>query len=130
MSKDATPPFAIPPEMRAMAEQSVEQAKTAFNTFIHAAHDAAGRIDSQAKAAQASMQGVNDKAVGYAERNVAAAFEFAQKVVRATSVQDVVKLQTEFVQSQMQALGEQAKDLGETATKTMMGGAGGAKPRS
>lgn len=130
MSKDATPPFVIPPEMRALAEQSVEQAKTAFNTFINAAHDAVGRIDSQAKAAQASVQGVNDKAVSYAERNVAAAFEFAQKVVRATSVQDVVKLQTEFVQSQMQALGEQAKDLGETATKTMMGAAGGPKPRS
>jgi phasin len=128
MSKEATPTFAIPPEMRAVAEQSVEQAKTAFNTFINAAHDAVSRIDSQAKVAQAGVQGVNDKAVSYAERNVAAAFEFAQKVVRAGSVQDVVKLQTEFVQSQMQALAEQAKELGETAAKTLMGG--GAKPPS
>jgi phasin len=115
MSKDPTPPFGIPPDMRTLAEQSVEQAKTAFNTFINAAHDAVGRFDAQAKVAQAGARGMSDKAVGYAESNVTAAFDFAQKVVRATSVQELVKLQTEFVQSQMQALSEQAKDLGETA---------------
>jgi len=120
MPKDPAPPFGVPPDMRVLAEQSVEQAKTAFNTFINAAHDAVGRMDAQAKVAQEGARGVSDKAVTYAERNVAAAFDYAQKVVRATSVQDLVKLQTEFVQSQMQALGEQAKDLGETAAKNVI----------
>jgi len=123
MSKDPTPPFGIPPDMRALAEQSVEQAKSAFNSFINAAHDAVGRLDAQAKAAQEGARGMSDKAVGYAERNVAAAFDYAQKVVRATTVQELVKLQAEFVQSQMQALSEQAKDLGETAAKNVMSSA-------
>jgi phasin len=105
--------------MRTLAEQSVEQAKTAFNTFINAAHDAVGRLDAQTRAAQADARDVSDKAVTYAERNIAAAFEHAQKVVRATSVQELVKLQTEFVQAQMQALGEQARELGETAAKNL-----------
>jgi phasin len=120
MVHDQTPPFGIPPDMRTLAEQSVEQAKTAFNTFINAAHDAVGRFDAQAKAAQESARGVGDKAVSYAERNVAAAFEHAQKIVQATSIQEFVKLQTEFVQSQMQALSEQAKDLGETTAKNVI----------
>ena len=115
MSKDPAPPFGIPPDMRVIAEQSVEQAKTAFNTFINAAHDAVGRFDAQAKATQAGARDMSDKAVSYAESNVAAAFDFAQKVVRATTLPELVKLQTEFVQSQMQALSEQAKDLGDTA---------------
>lgn len=119
MSKDQSPPFGIPPDMRTLAEQSVEQAKVAFNTFINAAHDAVGRFDAQAKAAQEGARGVSDKAVSYAESNVAAAFDYAQKVVRATSVPELLKLQTEFIQSQMQSLSTQAKDLGE-ATKDAM----------
>src|SRR6266567_1485583 len=86
MPQDALPPFAIPSEMRAMAEQSVEQARTTFNTFINAAHEAFSQFEGQAKAAQAGARSVSDKAMSYAEHNVAAAFDFAQKVVRAKSV--------------------------------------------
>jgi phasin len=113
--------------MRALAEQSVEQAKSAFNAFITAAHEAVSRFEGQAKAAQAGARDINDKAMSYAEHNVAAAFDFAQKIVRANNVQDLVRLQTEFVQAQMQALNEQARDLGQTAAKSAIGGG---KPQS
>lgn len=123
MAKDSMPPFGIspfgiPPEMRSIAEQSVEQAKTAFNTFINAAHETMNTFEGQTKATQAGAKGVSDQAMGYAERNVAAAFEFAQKLVRVTSVQELVRLQTEFVEAQIKALSQQAKELGEAATKT------------
>ena len=42
------------------------------------------------------------------------------KLLQAKDVQDLVKLQTEFVQAQMHAMTEQAKDLSETTTKAMM----------
>ena len=58
--------------------------------------------------------------LNYAERNVHNAFAFAHKFVQVKDVQDLVKLQTEFIQSQMQAMTEQVKDLSETATKTVM----------
>jgi len=122
MSKDAIPPFGIPSDMRVLAEQSVEQAKVAFNTFISAAHDAVSRMEGQAKATQAGARDVGDKAVAYAEKNVAAAFDFAQKVVRANNPQELLRLQTEYMQAQMQALTEQAKELGETAARSVMGG--------
>jgi hypothetical protein len=53
----------------------------------------------------------------FAEQNVASSFEFAQQVVRAKDVQDVMKLQADYIKRQMQALGEQAKELGESTTK-------------
>jgi phasin family protein len=56
----------------------------------------------------------------FAERNVLSAFEFAQKIVQARDIQELIRMQTEFVQSQIQVLSEQVKDLGETATKTAM----------
>ena len=63
---------------------------------------------------------LSSKVLGYAERNVASTFEFAQRLVQVKDVQDLAKLQMEFIQSQMQAMTEQAKDLSETATKSIM----------
>ena len=122
MSSDSVPPFGVPSDMRALAEQGVEQAKAAFNTFMNAAHEAATRIEGQAKAAQEGARDVGDKAMAYAEQNVAAAFDFAQKAVRAGNPQELLKLQTEYVQAQMQMLSEQVKALGEAAAKGAMTG--------
>ena len=64
---------------------------------------------------------LSNKALGYAERNVASAFEFAQRLVQVRDVQALTKLQMDFIHAQMQAMTEQAKDLSETATKAADG---------
>ncbi len=69
-NEDATP-FAIPSEMRNLAEHSVEQAKSAFNTFIAAAHDAVQSMEGQAKTVRAGAKDASERAMSYAERNVA-----------------------------------------------------------
>jgi len=58
--------------------------------------------------------------MSFAEQNVANSFEFAQKLMRAKDIQEVMALQQEFLQSQMKVMSEQAKDLGSAATKTAM----------
>ena len=63
---------------------------------------------------------LSNKVLGYAELNVASAFEFAQRLVQVRDVDELTKLQMEFVRGQMQAITEQAKDLSETATKLVM----------
>jgi len=62
---------------------------------------------------------LSDRILSYAERNVASAFEFAQRLAQVKNVQDIFMLQTEFMRAQMQAMAEQAKDLGETTTKAL-----------
>lgn len=121
MAKDTTAQFEIPAEMRALAEQSVEQARVAFDKFISAAHNAVNTFEGQAKTAQAGAKDVSEKAMTYAEENVNNAFAFAQKLVRAKDISDLMQLQADFVKTQMQILSEQAKELGETATKHAMG---------
>ncbi len=113
----ATDRFEIPPEMRAFAEKSVEQAKQAFDGFISAAHNAVTAFEGHAETARKGAKHVTEKAMNFAEQNVAASFEFAQKLLRAKDVQEVLKLQAEFVRTQMQVLAEQAKELGESAGK-------------
>ena len=63
---------------------------------------------------------LSNKILGYAERNVGSAFEFTQKLVQVRDIQDLTRLQMEFIQAQMQALIEQAKDLSETTTKAVI----------
>jgi len=120
MDKDAMRHFEIPADMRAMAEKSVEQARVAFNTFMTAAQEAMSTFEGQAKAAQAGAKDMSEKALGYAERNVANTFAFADRIVHAKDAQEFVRLQTEFVQAQMKELAEQAKELGESAAKMAM----------
>jgi phasin len=112
MTKNKSP-FELPTDVRKMTEQSMDQVRTAIN----------GYLQFFQRAVPGNVMGGNElsnKVMNYAERNVANAFEFAQKLVQVKDVQDLVKLQTEFIQSQMQAMTEQAKDLSETATKAVM----------
>ena len=128
MDKDTMRQFEIPAEMRAMAEKSVGQARSAFNTFMTAAHNAVATFEGQAKATQTGAKDVSDKALSCAERNVANTFAFMERVVQAKDAQEFIRLQTEFVQNQMRELAEQAKELGESATKMAMKSVPQSKP--
>jgi len=116
-NKVGIPHFEVPADVRAMTEKSMEQARVAFNAFMSAAQRATSHFEDQAKAVQAGAKDVSEKAMSYAERNVANTFAFADRLVHAKDIQQVIALQTEFVQAQMKELAEQAKELGEAASK-------------
>jgi hypothetical protein len=61
---------------------------------------------------------LNKKLLSYATENVSAAFGFVQKLSQAKNLEDVVKIQTEFMTAQMNSFNEQAKNIGEIYTKT------------
>jgi phasin len=116
MADDPMPNFEIPSEMRQIAEKSLDEARKAFDGFIAAAQKAAMDMERQTTAAQAGARDVGKKAIAFAEQNVTTSFEFAQKLARAKSAEEIRQLQTEFLKTQMQVLSDQAKELGEAAT--------------
>jgi phasin len=116
----------IPPEMRAFAQKSVDEAKKAFETYMDTAVKALSAAEGSAGAIQEGTRELGRKAMGFAEDNVAASFAFAEKLVRAKDAQEVLRLQAEFAKAQMRALAEQAKALGQTASETARDAA---KPR-
>ena len=111
------PPYEIPAEMRDLAEKSVEQARKAFDSFMNAAQRAADTLGDSQEAAQTGARDLGQKAVGFAEQNVSAAFDFANKLVNAKDAQEILTLQAEFVRSQLAAFGEQSREIGSAATK-------------
>jgi phasin len=107
-------PYEIPAEMRDFAEKSVEQARKAFEGFIGAAQKAVGSVEASPLAMPAGVKDIGAKAMTYAEANVKAAFDHAQKLVHAKDLQEVMQLQSEYLKSQMATLQEQAKEIGTT----------------
>jgi phasin len=109
--------FEIPAEMRAFAERSFEQAKIAFDKFMEAAQQTMNTLEGQSKVAQEGAKEINQKIMGFAEQNVATAFDYAQKLVQAKDPQSLMALHGEFVQAQMQVLADQARELTDIASK-------------
>ena len=107
----------IPPEMRAFAEKSVGEARRAFEAYMDAATKALGNVEQSAQAMQSNARDVGRKAIGFAEDNVSATLDFAQKLVQAKDAEEVMRLQTEFTQAQMKNLAEQTKALGDSAAQ-------------
>jgi len=127
MAKDPFEQFAIPGELRSFAEQSVAQARKAFEGFIQAANQAVGQMHGQAQAAHSGASEIAHKSIEYAEHNVAVTFDFAQKLMHAKDAAEVMGLQSEFLSRQMQAISSQVQELGQSAAKMVIDAA---KPKS
>ena len=114
-----TPKYEIPTEMRDLAEKSVDQARKAFDGFLGAAQKAVGQADSTATTMQSSARAIGDKAVAFTEQNVRSAFDYAQKVVRVSDMQELMALQSEYVKTQLTAMQEQAKEIGSAVQSSV-----------
>lgn len=104
-------PFEVPTEMRDLAARSVEQARKAFETFIGAAQKASDSFNSD-NPIQKNMADASRMTVGYAERNMNAAFDMAQQLVQAKTIEEAMKIQADFIQSQNTALQQQMQEAG------------------
>jgi phasin len=120
MAKDAFEQFAMPNEIRAFVEQSVAHARNTFDGFVQAANQAMGQMTGHAQAARSGANEIAHKSMSYAEQNMAATFEFAEKLMRAKDPAEVMRLQTEFLGRQMQSLSAQVHELGQSAAKIVV----------
>jgi phasin family protein len=64
---------------------------------------------------------VGDVFKSHAEKNIDLVQEFVHKLSEAKDFQDAFRVQTEFMQSQFAALGEQTKNLSEACGKSAAG---------
>ena len=127
MAKEPFEQFAMPNEVRAFVEQSVAQARTAFDGIANAANQAVAQWHGQAQAARAGTSEIAHKSMAYVERNMAATFDFAQKLMHAKDPTEVMRLRSEYLALQMKTLSVQAQELGQSAAKIVMDAA---KPKT
>lgn len=89
-------------DARAMAARSVAQARQACDELLVVAHRLVDTFGGQADSVGKGARGMAERAMTFAERDIANSFEFAQKLVRARNLQEVMKLQAEYLQARMQ----------------------------
>ena len=66
-------------------------------------------------------------AFSYAEKNVQASLDYAQALVHAKDLSEVMRLHREYVQAQMRSVAEQASEMGQIMSRAAMDAA---KPKT
>jgi phasin len=127
MSVDGTDRFEIPKEMRSMAEASFDQARKAFENFVASAQQTANTIEGRGATVRAGAKDISSKAISYAEKNVAASLDYAEQLLHAKDLAEVMRLHSEYVQNQMRSLAEQASEMGQIVSRAAMDAA---KPKT
>jgi len=103
-----------------MAEASFDQARKTFERFLDNAQATAGSIEDRGDSVRAGAKDISAKAIAYAEKNVQASLDYAQSLLRAKDLPDVMRLHSEFLQTQMRALAEQASEMGQIVSRAAM----------
>ena len=107
--------YEIPAEMRDFAEKSVEQARKAIDGFMGAAQRTVDTFEGSANTVQANTKDMTRKTFAYAEQNISAAFDLAQKMVRAKDMQEAMQVQAEYVRQQFESMQAQMREFGALA---------------
>jgi hypothetical protein len=110
MAKDKEPLEAFTATAAQTAEQMTKQTQGAMENYF-------GWLQKTMSALPWSNTNLNRILLSNATQNVTATFAFVQKLSQAKNFEEVVKLQTEFMATQMNSFNEQAKVLGEIYTK-------------
>jgi len=102
--------FEIPPEMRDLAEKNVEQARVAYGQFMEFMSQAMNAWSS-AGPEGGNFKALQERAIAFAKENAERSFSLASDLAKAKDMQEVVTLQSRYVQTQMQTFGIQAQQL-------------------
>jgi len=110
-------PFDIPQELRQLAEQNVERARQLYLQFIEGIAQTMALWSAPASdSISPGFNRVRARSVKFAKENADAAFQLARDVAKAKDLQELLSLQTRYVQSQMRWYADQTQEFGQLMT--------------
>ena len=105
MAKDKQPFEALSETAAQAVEQNIPRASGAMDNYFSYLQNIWGSND------------LTEKMKTYTEKNISAYTDCVGKLSQAKNFQEAIRIQTEFMQTQLSSFAEQAKSLGETYTK-------------
>ena len=120
MDQNGRDRFEIPKDMRSMAEASFEQARKAFETFVSNTQQAASSIEERNAAMKDGARDISGKLISFAEKNVTSSLDYAESLLKAKDFTEVMRLHSDYVQTQMRTLSEQASEMGQLVSRAAM----------
>ena len=101
-------------EAKRAIEQTVKQTEGAMDNYFNL-------LQQTMSAAPWGKTDFGEKLQSFTEQNIAAAHHHIQKLSQARDFQDFIKIQTEYMQTQLSLFADQAKQLSEAYMKTAAG---------
>jgi hypothetical protein len=114
MTNDKGPLETLTATTKRTSERIANQTQGAMESYF-------GWLQKTMSASPWDSTDLNTKLLNYATENATAAFTFVQKLSQAKNLQDVVEIQTEFVQMQIETFNKRAKELGDAVAATTKG---------
>lgn len=109
--------FEIPEAMRTFADKSVDQARKAFGDFMTASVKAVDKAETSARSMQDGARDINRQTLAFMEENLSASFDFVQRMVRATTIEELQALQRDFIEKQVASAKAQGQAVGDAIAR-------------
>src|SRR5258708_13456682 len=106
-------------KMREMAQNRLDKAKDAVSKYMAESQKMREKADSGVRASYSTVNEMNEKAVAFAEANVNAGFELAQRLLQAKDPQEMGAIYQSHLKEQMEKMNEQFRELGSAMTKSL-----------
>ena len=104
-------------KMREMAQTTLDKAKDAVSKYMAESQKLREKADSSIRATYSSAKEMNEKAVAFAEANVQAGFELAERLLRAKDPQEIGAVYQNHLKEQMEKMNAQFRELGSMISK-------------
>ena len=98
-------------EVKGVAEMTADQVRSAVDTYFE-------YLKRTVAAAPSGGTAFGDTLKGYAEKNISMTHEFVRRLSHAKDLQEMLSIQTEYMQALANAFGEQTKALTDSYAKT------------
>ena len=104
-------------KMREMAQTTLDRAKEAVTKYMAESEKVREKVDSGVRSSYSNLKEMNDKAVAFAEANVSAGFDLAQKLLDAKDPQEIGKIYQTHLKDQIEKMNQQFRELGSLMSK-------------
>ena len=104
-------------KMRELAQTTLDKAKEAVSKYMTESQKLREKADSGVRATYSSAKEMNDKAAAFAEANVVAGFELAQRLLAAKDPQEMGAVYQSHLKEQMEKMNAQFRELGSAMSQ-------------
>jgi hypothetical protein len=104
-------------KMREMAQTTLDQAKDAVSKYMAESQKIREKTDSSVRASYSTAKEMNEKAVAFAEANITAGFELAQRLLQAKDPQEMGLVYQNHLKEQLEKMNTQFRELGSLISK-------------
>jgi hypothetical protein len=105
-------------KMREMAQTTLDKAKDAVSKYMAESQKLREKADSSIRATYSSAKEMNEKAVAFAEADVQAGFELAERLLQAKDPQEMGTVYQSHLKEQMERMDAQFRELGSMMSKS------------